>query len=107
MGHKTENVAFVCENCGRRVEPVTNGGYRNHCPFCFCSKHVDIMPGDRQSVCGGVMDAIGVTYKPGKGYQIIHRCRKCGYESKNIVAADTVSPDDLELLTELMQKNSM
>jgi hypothetical protein len=105
MGHKTENTGFICENCGKKVVPVTNGSYRNHCPFCLCSKHVDDKPGDRQSGCGGIMDPVGVTYKSGKGYQIIHKCRKCGYTSKNIVAEDTVSPDDQVLLTELIQKD--
>lgn len=105
MGHKTENSGFICENCGREVPPVTNGSYRNHCPFCLCSKHVDINPGDRLSGCGGVMDAVGVVYKSGKGFQLIHRCRKCGYESRNIVAEDTASPDVRELVIELMQRN--
>lgn len=106
MGQKTENTAFKCENCGNEVKPVTNGSYRNHCPFCLCSKHVDIKPGDRQSRCGGLMDAVGIAYKSGKGCQIIHKCRKCGYISKNIVAADTVLPDNRELIFELIQKTT-
>ncbi|WDF05905.1 RNHCP domain-containing protein [Shouchella hunanensis] len=33
-----------------------NGSYRNHCPFCLYSKHQDIIPGDRASTCGGLME---------------------------------------------------
>ncbi len=104
MSHKSENVAFVCENCGKAVEPVTNGSYRNHCPFCLCSKHVDEMPGDRASKCGGVMDAIGLVYHTNKGWQLVHKCRKCGHTVKNKVAEETVQEDNRELIRLLSQK---
>ena len=44
---------FVCANCGREVPPL---GYssRNHCPYCLCSLHVDVNPGDRAADCGGI-----------------------------------------------------
>ena len=50
---------FVCEACGKKVLPL---GYsaRDHCPFCLCSKHVDIMPGDRQNTCLGILEPIGI-----------------------------------------------
>jgi hypothetical protein len=67
---------------------------------------MDVEPGDRHSGCGGVMDAVGVAYKSGKGCQIIHKCRKCGHISKNIAATDTVLPDDMELIFELMRKDT-
>ena len=40
---KVIDEGFICENCGRKVEPL---GYscRNHCPYCLYSKHVDIEP---------------------------------------------------------------
>ncbi len=104
MSHKSENAAFRCENCGREIVPVTNGSYRNHCPFCLCSKHVDCMPGDRLSDCGGIMDAVGVLYKPGKGWQLIHQCRKCGARSRNIVAESTIQEDDQERIRALMRR---
>lgn len=104
MSHKSENAGFVCENCGRTVRPVTNGSYRNHCPFCLCSKHVDISPGDRASDCGGIMDPVSADYKPGKGWQLVHRCRKCGYTVRNKIAEDTVQSDDRELLMKLVSE---
>lgn len=103
MSHKSENVSFLCENCGREVLPVTNGSYRNHCPFCLCSKHVDELPGDRASLCGGIMDAVGIRYHSAKGWQLIHRCRKCGAEVRNMVAESTVQPDDRDKIFALMQ----
>ena len=104
MSHKSENVAFICENCGKEVVPVTNGSYRNHCPFCLCSKHVDVMPGDRASECKGIMDPIGVVYKPAKGWQLVHQCRKCGAKAKNIVAESTLQEDNRELIRKLSQR---
>ena len=101
MSRKTENTAFVCENCGRPVPPLTNGSYRNHCPFCLCSKHVDEVPGDRASDCGGVMDPVAVLFRPGKGWQIVHRCRRCGAERRNVAAENTEAPDDGALLRAL------
>jgi hypothetical protein len=47
MSKKIENTGFVCEHCRKRVLPLTNGCYRNHCPFCL-SKHLDEHPGDRK-----------------------------------------------------------
>jgi hypothetical protein len=38
---------FVCEHCGKAVEPLAKGSYRNHCPHCLWSKHVDdVGPGE-------------------------------------------------------------
>ena len=38
---------FNCEHCGKEVLPLSDGSYRNHCPYCLYSKHVDIVLGDR------------------------------------------------------------
>ena len=55
MGKKQENVGFVCEHCGGMVLPAS-ASYRNHCPFCLYSKHVDMEPGDRQNTCAGMVN---------------------------------------------------
>ena len=65
----TKNDAgFICRNCGREVPPL---GYssRNHCPFCLCSLHVDVLPGDRAADCGGILDPVRADPDPKK------RCR--------------------------------
>ena len=50
---------FICDVCGEKVSPL---GYtaRDHCPKCLCSKHVDIMPGDRKNTCLGLLEPIGI-----------------------------------------------
>lgn len=90
-----ENEGFVCEWCGTDVVPLTNGSYRNHCPACLHSKHVDEHPGDRRSMCRGLMKPIELAYRRKKGYQIVHVCVECGTLKRNKVAVDTVQPDDL------------
>ncbi|MFN2195220.1 MAG: RNHCP domain-containing protein [Anaerolineales bacterium] len=102
MSRKTENTEFICEHCGTRVEPVTSGSYRNHCPICLYSKHVDELPGDRLNDCGGLMAPVGVTFHTKKGYQIRHRCLKCGKISVNKAALEGRQPDDLEQIIQLM-----
>ena len=101
MARKDENTGFVCGNCGKQVMALTNGSYRNHCPFCLYSLHVDNKPGDRQSVCHGLMKPIGLTHKSKKGWQIVHRCCKCGHQQANKVAEDTIQPDDYNKLAML------
>ena len=63
-------------------------GHRNHCPSCLSSLHVDNEPGDRASLCRGVMDPIGVWVRQNGEWAIIHRCRSCGKLSSNRIAAD-------------------
>ena len=101
MSRASENICFTCEYCGEQVLPLANGRYRNHCPCCLYSKHVDIVPGDRMSGCGGMMAPVGLRHKSGKGFQIVHRCVRCGIESANRVARDAVQSDDIELLVAL------
>ncbi len=93
------NDGFICEHCGHEVTPIVYGGsYRNHCPFCLWSKHVDgDVPGDRASSCGGLMEPIGVTTKSGGEYTLVHKCTTCGFQRLNRVAGD----DDSDLLTKL------
>jgi DNA-directed RNA polymerase subunit RPC12/RpoP len=103
MSRSTENTGFRCAHCGNAVEPVTNGSYRNHCPFCLHSLHVDIRPGDRQNACHGLMEPIGLRQGK-KGYQLVFRCRRCGSRGVNRVADDTQQPDSLDLLLKVMQQ---
>ena len=72
---KKEN--FVCQKCG---EETKGDGYTDHCPNCLWGKHVDeVIPGDRASDCGGLMEPIRVIYEK-EEYKIEYRCMKCGHE---------------------------
>ena len=101
MSRREENTGFVCGHCGRKVAPASNGNYRNHCPFCLASKHVDVVPGDRMNACRGLMKPVRLRQKSGKGFQIVHRCLRCGFERANRVAENTIQPDNVERLIEL------
>ena len=94
---------FTCRHCGSQVQPLEHGTYRNHCPYCLYSLHVDEqVPGDRQSRCGGLMEPRGVVLS-NKGYVLIHHCLECGKVSNNKAAPD----DSFEKLLELSQTNSI
>jgi RNHCP domain-containing protein len=84
------------------VPPHTGGGYRNHCPRCLYSRHVDERPGDRASRCGGLMAAIAIDHRPAKGYLVVHRCGTCGTVRRNRIATGTAAPDDLDTVIALM-----
>lgn len=84
---------FVCENCGYEVK---GSGYTDHCPNCLFSKHVDINPGDRKSICQGLMEPISAEVKANQ--KIIHyQCLKCGFKHQ-VRALDN---DNTEKLIEL------
>lgn len=87
---------FICENCGNKVEKL---GYtsRDHCPKCLCSKHVDILPGDRENPCKGILKPIQVEIDNKKGYVIVYKCEKCGEIHKNKSADD----DNMEKIIQL------
>lgn len=83
------NDTFVCKHCGRTVVPAGAGSdHRNHCPYCLCSQHLDITPGDREADCGGLMEPIAVWVRKNGEWAIIHRCKSCGALSSNRIAAD-------------------
>jgi len=91
---------FICENCQKKVLPL---GYtaRDHCPYCLYSKHVDIMPGDRQNECKGLLKPIDIE-KFKDTYKIIYKCNKCNQLHKNIIAKD----DDMDIIIKIStQKN--
>jgi len=81
---------FICGNCGYAVR---GNGYTNHCPTCLWSRHVDVNPGDRASMCGGPMEPVGVELKKGV-WVIRHRCVLCGFERKN----RTTSEDNFDTI---------
>ena len=86
---------FICENCGKKVEKAKYTA-RDHCPYCLCSKHLDINPGDRLNTCQGLMQPIGIEKFKDK-YKIIYKCSKCGETHKNIMLND----DNMDLIIKL------
>ena len=93
--------SFVCANCGKQVEPMGKSS-RNHCPFCLCSLHVDINPGDRANECGGLMRPIRSEPDAKHEFIIIHKCEKCGEIRRNRAALDAkTQPDNRSLLVRL------
>ena len=90
---KIEN--FICEHCGAKVK---GNGFTNHCPTCLYSKHVDVNPGDRKELCGGMMPCVDFELKNGK-YILIHKCQKCGQVKKNYLQEN----DSMDALIRLSQ----
>ncbi len=99
MKYIARNDPFVCGHCGKSVDPIKYGGsYRNHCPFCLWSKHMDgEIPGDRANSCQGLMEPVGVTTRRTGEYVLTHRCTKCRFERLNRIAGD----DDYAIITVL------
>lgn len=90
---------FTCENCSKQVKKLEYTA-RDHCPYCLYSKHVDILPGDRQNKCQGLLKPISIEkYK--NTYKIIYKCLKCHQYHKNIMARD----DNFEKIIELSSNN--
>jgi len=87
---------FTCEKCGFFVH---GSGYTNHCPKCLWSKHVDVHPGDRAAMCGGLMQPVHVEIKKG-AHIIIQKCVKCGYMKKN----KTSKNDSFDVLLRLTKE---
>ncbi|HDW3058238.1 TPA: RNHCP domain-containing protein [Bacillus cereus] len=94
ISRKKENTDFTCENCVANVKAVTNGNYRNHCPFCLYSKHLDNTPGNRNSLCKRLMKPLNLEYSNKKGYQIIHQCLQCNKIQKNKVTVNFIQEDN-------------
>lgn len=52
---KKINESFICLNCWKQI-PLALKTCRNHCPYCFISKHVDgEIPWDRSTDCNWIM----------------------------------------------------
>ena len=100
---------FVCMACHNFVSAeagLSNVHNRNHCPYCLCSRHLDLYEaGDRLSACKARMKPVAVTFKwTPKKYagasrgelMLVHKCDDCGKLSVNRIAADD---DAASLLT--------
>ena len=80
---------FVCQVCTTLVVAEGAGTrHRNHCSRCLSSIHVDEEPGDRASICRGIMDPVSVWVRKDGEWALIHKCRTCGQFSSNRIAAD-------------------
>lgn len=87
---------FICEKCGANVY---GNGYTNHCPKCLWSKHVDVMPGDRNEKCKGIMEPINIE-RNGDNFDIVFRCVKCKIERRT----KSVEGDSFEKIIELSKQ---
>jgi len=91
---------FICVNCKRQVEPLEYSS-RDHCPFCLCSLHVDVLPGDRANSCGGILRPVSASPDAKKGFIIEYVCDKCGERRRCRAALGRGQSDDTELLIRL------
>lgn len=84
------SATFRCRHCRAVIGPTLSGGrHRNHCPLCLHSRHVDRRrPGDRGSNCGSLMAPVERFDRPNGEPVVVHRCRGCGVERHNRLAAD-------------------
>lgn len=89
---------FTCDRCGILV---LGDGYTNHCAHCLWSKHVDVNPGDRLALCGGLMDPIRIE-GGNENHRIIHRCQTCGFERPNRVCMG----DDPDAILDIIRRSS-
>ena len=91
---------FICEVCNKEVLKL-NVTARDHCPYCLCSKHVDVNPGDRSADCGGILIPIDIEKSKKDTYKIIYKCNTCGIIKKNKTAYD----DNFDKILEIMKKD--
>ena len=89
---------FDCGHCG---EHVHGNGYTNHCPHCLWSMHVDVNPGDRAAVCGGMMRPIRVEFEKGE-YVLVHHCERCSALRRNRV----VPEDDFDEVIKVKEQEN-
>jgi hypothetical protein len=89
---------FACEHCGTQVE---GSGYTNHCPECLYSKHVDVNPGDRKEMCGGMMVPVRVEGSS-PDYSLVHICARCGAERRIRLSPD----DNFDTVLSIIAKNA-
>ena len=84
--------AFRCGHCQKSV-PIGGVMIRDHCPFCLWGRHLDIIPGDRASNCGGLMKPLYFSVA-GDTRWIHYSCTQCDHEFRVRSHPD----DSLEIL---------
>ena len=96
------DAGFTCIQCGFNTPPlgVTS---RDHCPRCLTSLHVDVVPGDRKSNCGGVLQPVQVDQSHGD-WKIGYICNACGKTSWCKAVLHGEEPDDWEALMRIAGK---
>ncbi len=100
---KKINQSFNCLHCGQSNPPALRT-CRNHCRECLYSLHVDLeIPGDRASLCHGLLEPVGLEQNSKKGFIILHKCLKCGYKNRNLTADD----DNSDALIKLSQQQNL
>jgi hypothetical protein len=68
---------------------------------------VDIVPGDRASSCGGLMECVAVEADARRGWVLVHRCVLCGTVRRNRAALDDPwQPDDFAMLLQVANLSS-
>jgi hypothetical protein len=87
---------FSCIVCGHLVH---GDGYRNHCPHCLSSLHVDNNPGDRKAKCRGIMDVVDIEMNHGR-LVFVQKCRKCRMQKKIKAHPE----DSIDTITRLMKE---
>ena len=55
------------------------------------------------SACFGLMQPIELVSRR-KGWQLVHRCTRCGKTQPNRVASATTQSDDIDVLVELFRR---
>ena len=85
---------FTCAHCG-----ATNAGdgFTNHCAVCLYSQHVDVYPGDRADLCGGMMRPVSVHKSRGR-WKLTHECERCGFTRANYAR-----PEETDAVIRFMQ----
>jgi len=85
----SEGGAFTCIHCGATIPDMAFGtSQRNHCPACLWSRHVDVKPGDRRSLCRSAMEPIAIWVLDDGEWRLVHRCTECGALKTNRIAGD-------------------
>lgn len=104
MSRTQQNTSFTCVHCGTDVPALRNGSYRNHCPACLWSLHVDTTPGDRASDCRAPMRPVSLVQPRGKRLAVVHECTRCGHRQANRLALDDPASDSPEAIAALQRR---
>lgn len=93
--------SFTCLNC-EAENPITSGKQLNHCWNCLFSLHVDeTIPGDRMSMCRGLMKPVTVSIGRKGSYVITHQCTRCD----KIIPNQAAPNDNIDFLIQLVNAN--